>query len=328
MSFDNLNSYNNKKLNLALLILFTFLALVFTIFLLPLSFLGLAVLPIPATLLILSGRKRDGIFCAILGSLLLFFFDYVLAVVIITIIIGISFIYKVVIIDKNKGIFFSIGSIFLVFCGAVVLYILIMSIFSRYNFVKEFLEGYNSYIDNLPDDPLIKKYSNLMFVEGAQYNAILKQTQNFLRFIPYLFPGIFGVYFIISSVINYSAGCVVFRKYGINIKPLPAFKDWDIGWYYCWGVIVGLVLVLIPPFNQDMDVLIDVIGFNLLIVFGFVYSVLGASVIWGIFNRFKISVLWRFIIFILFGLSIGFILVLPIMGLLDIWINFRKLDRH
>ena len=327
MSFYNLSTYNNiKKLNLALLVLVTFLALATATFLPFISFLGLAVLPIPAALLILSGRKRDSIICTILGIAPLFFFDYVLAIVIISLITAISFVYKIYV-DRNRSVSFAVSNVFLAFLGIVMLYILVISVLGRVNFVNEFLKSYNGYIDNLPNDLIMKKYISIMGMDEAQFNSVLKQSQNFLRFIPYLFPGIWVVYCMSSSVINYFISYTVFKKQGINIKPFVSFKKWDIAWYWCWGIIIGLVLILLPHFNPTMDVLIDVVGFNLLIIFGLLYSVLGVSVIWGIFDRFKVSIMWRTFFFILFGLFIGFIIILPIIGLVDVWVNFRKLKR-
>ena len=67
MSFDNLENTGTRKANLAVLIFFTFLALMVTYFLPFIGFISLAMLPIPCILLLLSGRKRDSIY---------FYFNY------------------------------------------------------------------------------------------------------------------------------------------------------------------------------------------------------------------------------------------------------------
>jgi len=71
-----------------------------------------------------------------------------------------------------------------------------------------------------------------------------------------------------------------------------------------------------------------VLGFNLVIIFGALYTVLGISVLWGIFIRFKLALVVRIIItaFLLFFFGIALIVV-PLIGLIDIWVNFRKLKR-
>ncbi len=71
MSFDNLSRIKTKKLNLGLLILFTFLALVFSFFVPGFGLLGVALLPIPTVLLVMMGRIRDGIICATVACLVI-----------------------------------------------------------------------------------------------------------------------------------------------------------------------------------------------------------------------------------------------------------------
>jgi len=296
---DDLSTSNIKKLNLALLILVTFLSMIATIFLPFFGFLWLAVLPIPTALLLLSGRKRDSAICAVLGIAPLFFLDYILGIV----------------------------NIFLAFFGIAILYILIASVLGGINVVTEFFKSYSGYIDNLQNDIVIKKYASLVAMDEVQFNSVIKQSQKLLKFIPYLLPGVWIVCCICSSIMNYFVSSIVFKKQGINIKSSLAFKKWDIRWYYCWGIIIGLILVLIPNFNASLDMFVDVAGYNFLIVFGFLYSVIGVSVIVGIFDRFNIPIVWRIMIFIIFGMFVVFIFILPVIGLIDIWANFRKLDR-
>ncbi|MFZ3105930.1 MAG: DUF2232 domain-containing protein [Candidatus Hydromicrobium sp.] len=327
MSFDNLKNIKIERLNLALLTLFTFLSLVFTIFVPFLGIVGLAVLPVPATLLILCGRIRDGTICAVIACIVIILLDYIIAPVAVILIIAVSFIYRNSI-SKDKSKLFTVSGIFLVFCGAALLYIILVSAIGRINFVSELFSSYNSYIDGMSTNQFISGYASLLSIDQSQFDLILKQTQNILRFIPYIAPGILIVSFVIVSVINYVATSAVLRRYNINIKPFLSFNELDLPWYYCWGAILGLVLVLVPPTGQNFDKLVDIIGFNLIIIFGLLYLVLGISVLWGILGRFKVPFIWRISIFIILGLFFGFaILILPFLGLIDIWVNFRRLKR-
>lgn len=92
--------------------------------------------------------------------------------------------------------------------------------------------------------------------------------------------------------------------------------------------IAGLILVLIPNFNSGFDFYFDVVGANILIIFGLSYTVIGFAVLWGIFDNLKIAHLWRILIIIAISFSMVLLIIIPIMGILDIWINFRKLERH
>ena len=71
------------------------------------------------------------------------------------------------------------------------------------------------------------------------------------------------------------------------------------------------------------------VGFNLIIMSGALYSILGISVLWGIFGRFKLGLLIKVIIiaFLLFFFIVA-LFIFPLLGLIDIWANFRKLKRN
>jgi uncharacterized protein YybS (DUF2232 family) len=326
MSFDNLENTGTRKANLAVLIFFTFLALMVTYFLPFIGFISLAMLPIPCILLLLSGRKRDSIICAVAGVILLFLFNYVLAAMILVAIIAISFDYKYFF-NKGRKILLIVFSIFLIFIGAAILYILIESLAVGNNLISEASKVYNTYINNLPNDPIIKTYQGLFSAEAGQLSAVLKQTQSFLRFFPKLLPGFFCVFFGAASLINYITSTIILGRYDIKLNVLPKFKEWDISWYWCWGIILAIILVIIPQMNSWYDVLIDVTGYNLIIIFGSLYLVLGASTLWGIFERFNLTAFWRYFILFIIILTPGFILFLPVIGLVDIWANLRKLNR-
>lgn len=328
MSFDNLNNTKAKKLNLVILTLITTISLVFIAYMPFFGIIGLALIPVPATLLVLRGRIRDGIICAVISCIILLLLDYILAPIAIILIVAVSFIYRRFI-GKNKSKIFIVTSVFLVFCGAVLLYVVLASAVSRINFIGEILKNYNVYVDQIADDRLVLGYADLLSIEQSQLDSIIQQTHDILRFFPYVVPGFLIASFVMASVINYIASSKMLKKYNVDIEPFLSFKEWDLPWYYCWGAIIGLVLVLIPSTGSNIDLIIDIAGFNLIVVFGLLYLVLGISVLWGIFERFKVSIILRIIILIIVGLFIGFtIFILPFLGLIDIWVNFRKLKRE
>ncbi|MDD3819239.1 MAG: DUF2232 domain-containing protein [Actinomycetota bacterium] len=326
MTFENLKETEINKLNLALFILYTFLALV-AVFIPMLGVAGIILLPVPATILVAGGRIRDGIICAITGCIALVFMDFSLMLIMVILVIAISFIYKDSI-DRDRSNLHTAGCIFTAFCIAVILYILINSLVYRINFIDEFIKNYNASIDIIFGDEFFLMYTGLFPADESQLKIILEQLRNILEFMLYIVPGFLIFLCSFMSVINYMVTSRVLVRYGINLKPLKSFKDWDIPWYYCWTVILGLVLVLIPFNNQSLDNIANITGFNLLIIFGSIYLVLGISVIWSLMEKFKVPLVWRIIIFILIALFSGFmIFILSFMGLIDVWVNFRKLER-
>jgi uncharacterized protein YybS (DUF2232 family) len=326
MSFDNLNNANKKKANLAIMILFTVIALAITVFMPFLNFLSLAFLPVPVALLLVSNRLRDALICAVAGVILLFIFNYILASVVLVLILAISFDYRYMV-SRDKKVSLALLSVFLILVLSVALFILITSLESRQNVLKGMLSEYFKYVDNLAQDPLVKNYQSLLLFDSSQFNTLIRQTQAILRFIPYLIPGFLLVFFGIVSLLNYYFSYLFFKRFEVNLKPLPVFKGWDLHWYWCWGIIIGIIMVIIPRFNKSYYMTISAVGLNLIIIFGFLYLILGIAALWGFFERINFRSLWRYIILIFIFFTPGFILFLPFFGLIDIWANFRKLNR-
>ncbi len=334
MSFDNLSRIKKTGPNLWLLIFFTFLALVF-IFVIPgIGFLGAVLLPIPASLLVAGGRIRDGIVCAVLPFLLLLFFDYILPVVLIAAVISVVFIQRRAV-GNDWSAWKSVFSVFFILLGWLSLFMLLYLIFYGPEFFTGALQTYNMYIENLAEDPLVSGYAGLINAGGAGFDAVISQTQAVLRFIPKILPGIIAVSFFMISLLNYIFSYIVFKKFGIEIEKIRQFTRWDIPWYYIWGLIAGLLMILVPVISglgqegrTALVSLIDISGYNLIIIFGMLYMVLGISVMWGIFERFKMAFLFRVLIIVFLWFFFGFALIIfPILGIIDIWANFRKLKR-
>jgi hypothetical protein len=77
-----------------------------------------------------------------------------------------------------------------------------------------------------------------------------------------------------------------------------------------------------------VNAVIDIVGYNLIIIFGFLYLVLGISVLFGIFTRLKVGIVWRILIFASLWFFFGFaLIVFPLLGLIDIWADLRKLKK-
>jgi uncharacterized protein YybS (DUF2232 family) len=335
MPFDNLSGIKTKKYNIWLFILLTFLALMATLFIPGLGLLAAVLLPVPASLMIIMGRIRDGIICAAVPCLILFLFGYILPPVMIAFIAAVAFSYRYAV-ENRWPAWRTIGAVFASFVGAVVIYLILYMMFYGFGSLSEISGTYYEYIESMGDDPFFSSYASMIAIEGAELDAVLAQTQSVLMFLPRILPGILAVSFAIISLVNYLVSCNIFKRNQIEIKPFKPFIAWDLPWYYVWGVILGLILVLIPKIGGTIDgspafidQAFDVLGFNLVIIFGSLYAVLGISALWGIFARFKLGLLIRVIIIAALWFFFGIALfVFPLLGLIDIWANFRKLKRE
>ena len=334
MPFDNLSGIKTKKFNIGLFILLTFLALVGTMLIPGVGLLGAALLPLPVSLLVIRGRVRDGVICAVVSCLILFLFGYIMPPVVIALIIAIAFTHRYAV-EKSWPAWRTVSTVFLIFVGAVLMYILLYRTFYG-PVLSQISDTYYTYIEGMGDDPIYSGYMGLMQIDRSELDAVIAQTQEVLRFIPKILPGILIVSFSLISTVNYIISFNIYKRNQIEIVPFKPFITWDLPWYYVWGLIAGLVLILIPGMGGSIDgspaaidVAVDVTGYNLIIIFGGLYTALGISVLWGIFERFKLGFFIRIIIVAFLWLFfIVALIVFPLLGLIDIWANFRKLKRN
>jgi uncharacterized protein YybS (DUF2232 family) len=329
MSFDNLDNNNfgkTVKVNLLFLILIGIAASVATVFVPFLSFAALAFVPVPVTLLIALNRIRDAVICAITGILVFLLLNYVVAIVFFIVLLCVSFGYRYFL-SKKIRIPYIIGAIFLVFILSVLLFFLIDSAIIHKNSFREVSNFYKDYVNTLEKDSFLQNYKSILMVNDSQFDEVVETTKSLLLFFPKILPGLIVLVFGSASILNYIFTGIFFKKYNIETESFPVFIKWDLPWYWCWGIITGIILLIVPSFNIGYKDIFYVIGANILIVFGFVYLVLGLSVLWGVLEKFNIKNTMKIVIIIAVFLFLGLFVLIPILGLIDIWVNFRKLER-
>ena len=330
MSFDNINDIDQTKSNLFKLIIFTVLAYIVLAFsfLVPfLGILGIALISIPAIKLMLEGRIWESIFCSIISSIVLIFFSWTLLLFFSVLLIGTAVIYLFCT-KNNKNPFQIIIYNSILFIVLFILFIIVFSLAKHQNLVISFMNNYKDIINRLPNEPFIKQYMQIMAISDAQFKSLFEQSKSTLMMLPYLIPGIMLIYVFIGSIINYYWCLSIFKKSGLILKNMPLFKTWDAPWYLVAGFIIGLIFVVIPQFNPMYDLAFDAVGINLLIIFGLLYTVLGFSVLWSIFDKLHTAILWRILIILSISFFVVLIIVIPVIGIIDVWANFRKLDRR
>ena len=99
--------------------------------------------------------------------------------------------------------------------------------------------------------------------------------------------------------------------------PLGALKDFRFNDQLVWGLIAGLVMVVVPPLAQ-----LRAVGANLLVFFGALYALRGLGV-----------VMWflapgRFVLALLIGFAVLFWHVIGVLalglGAGDTWLDWRR----
>ena len=123
---------------------------------------------------------------------------------------------------------------------------------------------------------------------------------------------------------NYLMARLILGKLGYKMVDLKPFSKWRLSWHYGWGYVGGLVLVTAGQVAANP--LISKIGTNIMSVFSMIFLVQGAAVAWHFFDRYNLRSIARWLIIIFAILNPILLQILSWVGVLDAWLDFRKLS--
>ena len=92
-----------------------------------------------------------------------------------------------------------------------------------------------------------------------------------------LLPAAYLIFAVFSTVLTYMVGSKVLKRLNYRVNNLPPFSQWRLPWYSIWGIILGLLFLLIGD-KFDFSV-VKIIGQNLLTIFGFTFFIIGLAVV-------------------------------------------------
>ena len=139
------------------------------------------------------------------------------------------------------------------------------------------------------------------------------------RFLMETYPALLVLGILFATVINYySAGYIQGIGKSETAPRIPPFSSWSLPDYWVWGLILSLSLYLIPGPAKG-------VGLNLLLIFSGLYLLQGMAISSFLLRRWHLSSPLRIVIFFLLIAQPFLILLLVILGLLDVWLNLRKI---
>ncbi len=123
---------------------------------------------------------------------------------------------------------------------------------------------------------------------------------------------------------NYLMARLILGKLGHKMVELKPFSRWRLSWHYGWGYVGGLMLVIIGQVTAVP--IVFKIGTNIVSVFGIVFLVQGMAIAWYFFDKYSVHSIVRWLIIIFAILNTTLLQVLSWVGVLDAWLDFRKLS--
>ena len=143
----------------------------------------------------------------------------------------------------------------------------------------------------------------------------IKQAQQTWPAFLVIFSALFGY-------IVYSLGIRVAARFGYQARERIPFRFWRVDEWLVWGFIVPLViLVLQPGLAGKIPDWLPTQALNIMMIFTVVYLLQGLSIVNFLLVQSKIWLMPRFMIYIILLIQWPLLVVL---GLLDIWVDFRK----
>ncbi|MGF7184054.1 uncharacterized protein YybS (DUF2232 family) [Desulfitispora alkaliphila] len=142
-----------------------------------------------------------------------------------------------------------------------------------------------------------------------------------------LLPSVFITGALFTGCIGFLLARMTLKRLNYQIEDLPPFREWQLPWYFVWGFILALALLLIGDYYENQT-LINV-SYNIFYIYAPILLISGISVIAFFNHRWKASKWIKLIILVVILLNLPFALMLAvILGLFDPLFSYRKLVKN
>lgn len=151
----------------------------------------------------------------------------------------------------------------------------------------------------------------------GEHALVLENAISKLRdLIPRILPGLLMVTMLSVVYVTMVIGQWLLRRKDQALSPWPPFAEWRLPDQLVTAIIAGGIFLLLP------GGLLNDVGLNLIFLVGILYFFQGLSVITALLARWK-APLW-ILIFSLFFFQVYGIIFLAVLGITDVWVDFRK----
>lgn len=136
-----------------------------------------------------------------------------------------------------------------------------------------------------------------------------------------LFPGMLFVTALVGAYVNGGLAAYMLARGDGHPPPFAPFATWRFPWPFAFAFVLGHALMLVA--RIDGNAAAAIIGQNLLIATGFVFSVQGVAILVYVFQRRGIRTFVQVLVVLAL---LWWVPAVPTwFGVLDTWFNFRKL---
>jgi uncharacterized protein YybS (DUF2232 family) len=197
--------------------------------------------------------------------------------------------------------------------------------------------GYQSYILGQMPWSLIETNVGLVIQENIRFyesqgispemiGIIKSDLPRITTFFTSIFPALFLVTVSLTVIVNMLAGRALLQSNHLSCPEFGDLSCWKAPEKLVWLLILsGMSLVTgilfsVPPW-------VRLAGLNVLIACMFVYMLQGFAIIAYVFKKKNVPWFFRYVFYLLIFTMQYLIMVIAMIGLFDLWIDFRKYVR-
>lgn len=163
--------------------------------------------------------------------------------------------------------------------------------------------------------------------QGAEETR--KQIEGMAETFTRMWPAVFVIVSFLTSLFSVSAVTAVAKTSGVNVNGPPDLAGLDMSPHVVWGLIVGGSMLAADKFLGSWNGgILGIAGENLLSVARWVLFVQGVAVFAGLYRRAGFSRLSRSLGYVLLGITEMLLPLVSLTGLVDLFVNVRKLPRN
>ena len=155
-------------------------------------------------------------------------------------------------------------------------------------------------------------------VEKEDINILASNKQNIINFFTNIFPSLVVIASAFIALINILMGRNMLRKQSIAFSQLEGLSRWKAPEFMIWIFIISGALLFVP-FEQIL-----IFGRNIFIVICFIYLLQGFAIISFVFQNKNVPNFFRYLFYFLIAVQQIFMIPIIVIGLLDIWVDFRR----
>lgn len=133
-----------------------------------------------------------------------------------------------------------------------------------------------------------------------------------------LLPGILGAFSLMTSIALWATSVAMMEKSG-EAEGLRGIDRWALPDPAIFGLIASLALLLVPVFNVRLA------SSNIVMIFGVLYAGQGLGVLVSYIRKKKFGSWFWLLAGVFMVLQPMFFLILSLVGVLDIWFDFRQI---